>query len=195
MNTKNPTINSTEVLNRIDRFTSDVDWTIEELRESLIADGIDPDQALENIKMRVAPFITVKEPPTVNKDTVGEEVNTPATIFPGIWKAAERINLAKAQLVEMSGLSETLLIKLDRRLISLKGFSKIASAVADALKTTKQTIQDYAEDFALYPAEANFKAESLPELPPKQSFAEAVKTDPLLSEEEKAHLLSLRDDD
>lgn len=195
MNTKNPTINSTEILNRIDRFTSDVDWTIEELRESLVADGIDPDQALENIKVRLAPFVKLKEPPTIIKDTVGEQHQASATILAGILATAAQIGLSKERLMELSGLSETLLIKLDRRLISLKGFSKIAEAVADALKTTKQTIIDYAEDYALYPAEANFKAESLPELPPKQEFAEAVKTDPLLSEKEKAHLLSLRDKD
>jgi len=192
MNTKEPITDSTEIMNRINRFTSDADWTIEELRESLRADGIDPDQALKDVKMRIAPFVKLKETSVAETNQVVQTASSTA-IFPGIIAAAKKLGLAQKRFAEMTGLSETLLIKLDRRLISLEGFSKVAAAVAAALQTTEQTIQNYVGGGALYPAEANFKAEEAPDLPQKQSFAEAVKTDPLLTEDAKHRLLELQD--
>jgi hypothetical protein len=192
MNTKEPIANSTEIMNRINRFTSDADWTIEELRESLRADGIDPDQALNNIKMRIAPFVKLKEASVAETNQVSQTASSTG-IYTGIMAAAKKLGLTQKRFAEITGLSETLLIKLDRRLISLEGFSKVAAAVASALQTTEQTIENYVGGKALYPAEANFKAEEVPDLPQKQSFAEAVKTDPLLSEDAKQRLLDLQD--
>lgn len=193
MITKEPTNNSTEILNRVDRFTSDSDWSAEELRHSLKADGIDPNEALKNIKARLAPVIKLKDSPQVETNQVLAELLA-TKVFPGILAAAMKLNLAKERLAEMTGLSEILLLKLDRRLISLAGFSKIAALVADALQTTKEIVQNYVDGHPLYPAEVNFKADSLPELPQKQSFADAVENDRLLSPEAKQRLLALRDD-
>jgi len=195
MNTNKPIADSTEIMNRIDRLTSDADWTIEELRESLIADDVDPDAALQNIKMRLAPFIKLKDAPAAaGANQIGEVKTVESlTTFPGIMAAAARLGLSRAQLTARTGLSEPLLIKIDRRLLSLAGFSKIASALANALQTTENMIFDYVGGHSLYPAEANFKADATPELSQKQSFAEAVKNDPILSPAEKERLLAMRD--
>ena len=57
------TTNSTELLRRIERFCADADYTADELREQFIIDGVNPDKMISDVKARVAPFITVKEPP------------------------------------------------------------------------------------------------------------------------------------
>ena len=193
MNTGKPTTDSTEILNRIERFTYDADWTIEELRESLQAQGIDPGLALTTIKSRLSPLYKFKESPTEN--SVGEtEFST--TVFPGIVAAAEKLGFNIRQFAELTELSEIFLLKLDRRLVSVEGRSKnIATIIADKLNSAVEPIQKYISGQSLYPAEANFKAEAQPEMPDKQSFEEAVDSDPLMSNEIKVFLNSLRDEE
>ncbi len=182
MNTENPTTDSTEILNRIDRFTHDADWSVQDLRESLRAKGIDPDLALTTIKTRLAPIYKFKEPQ--------------AAVFPGIVAAAAEIGFSLEQFGEITGLGDIFLLKLDRRLVSVKNRAKsVAALLAEKLNTAVEPIQQYISGQSLYPAEANFKADAQPEMPDKQSFEEAVDSDPLMSEEIKELLLSLRDED
>lgn len=181
MNTGKPTTDSTEILNRIDRFAYDADWSIEELRESLRAEDIDPDLALTTIKSRLAPVYKFKEPPTV---------------FPGIVAAAESLGFGLNQLANAIGWSEIFILKLDRRLISVEGRAKsIASMLAEKLNSAVEPIREYISGQSLYPAEANFKSDAQPEMPNKQSFDEAVDSDPIMEKETKAFLLSLRDEE
>ena len=180
MNIEEPTTDSTEILNRIDRFTHDADWSVEELRESLRARGIDPDLALTTIKSRLAPVYKFKEPPTA---------------FPGIVAAAEMLGFGLNQLANSIGWSEIFILKLDRRLVSVEGRAKsIASLIAEKLNYAVEPIWHYLLGQALYPAEANFKADALPEISDKQDFEEAVNNDPIMKEEAKVLLLSLRDE-
>jgi len=179
MNTGKPRGDSTEILNRIDRFAYDADWSAEELRESLRAEGIDPDLALTTTKSRLAPVYKFKEPPTA---------------FPGIVAAAEKLGFDLQQFGDITGFGDIFILKLDRRLISLKGRSNsIASVLAEKLNSAVETIEQYLLGQSLYPAEANFKSDAQPEMPNKQDFEEAVNADPLMSLETKAFLLSLRD--
>jgi len=181
MNTKKPTTDSAEMLNRIDQFAFDADWTIEELRESLLAEGIDPDAALTEIKTRLAPLYQFKDAPK---------------LFPGIVVTAEKLGFGIKQLAEMTGWSEIFLLKLDRRLVSVQGRSKaLASQLAEKLKSTVEPIQAYILGLSLYPAEANFKSDSQPAMPEKQSFEEAINSDPLMKEDVKEYLLALRDEE
>jgi hypothetical protein len=180
MNTGKPTTDSTEILNRIDRFTYDADWTIEELREALSSQGINPDLALETIKSKLAPLYQFKEPPMA---------------FPGIVAAAEKIGFSLQQFGDATGFGDIFLLKLDRRLISLKGRSRsIATLLAEKLHSAVEPIQEYILGQSLYPAEANFKADAQPEIPDKQDFEEAVNSDPIMREETKELLLSLQDE-
>lgn len=179
MNIEKPTTDSTEILNRIDRFTHDADWTVEDLRESLRAKGIDPDLALTTIKTRLAPVYKFKEPPTA---------------FPGIVAAAENIGFSLEQFGEVTGFGDIFLLKLDRRLVSLEGRARsVAALLAEKLHSAVEPIQQYILGQSLYPAEANFKADSQPEMPDKQSFEEAIDSDPIMRKETKELLLSLRD--
>lgn len=179
MNIEKPTTDSTEILNRIDRFTHDADWTVEDLRESLRARGIDPDLALTTIKTRLAPIYQFKQP---------------TTAFPGIVAAAEKIGFSLEQFGEMTGFGDIFLLKLDRRLVSLEGRTRsVAALLAEKLDSAVEPIQQYILGQSLYPAEANFKADTQPEMPDKQSFEEAVDSDPIMRKETKELLLSLRD--
>jgi hypothetical protein len=181
MNTGKPTTDSAELLSRIDRFDFDADWTIEELRESLRAEGIDPEAALTTIKSRLAPLYQFKESPTD---------------FPGIAAAAKNLGFGIKQLAEMTGWSEIFLLKLDRRLVSVEGRSKaVASLLAEKLKSAVEPIRAYILGLSLYPAEANFKSDSQPAMPEKQSFEEAVESDPIMKKEAKEILLALRDEE
>lgn len=181
MNTGKPRGDSAELLNRIDRFAFDADWTIEELRESLRAEGIDPDAALTTIKTKLAPIYQFKEPPTA---------------FPGIVAAAENLGFDLYQFAETIGWSDIFILKLDRRLVSVEGRSKrIASILAEKLKLAVEPVQAYVLGQSLLPTEANFKADSMPEIPNKQNFDEAVESDPIMSADAKAFLMSLRDEE
>lgn len=181
MNNEKPFIDSTEMLNRIDRFTHDAEWTVEDLRESLLAKGIDPDLALRSIKTRLAPIYQFKEPQTT---------------FPGIVAAAEGLGFSLEKFGEETGFGDIFLLKLDRRLVSLEGRAKsIAAFLADKLNTAVEPILQYITGQSLYPAEANFKADSQPEMPEKQGFEEAVDSDPIMHEKTKEFLLSLRDEE
>ena len=181
MNTEKPRGDSAEILNRIDRFTHDGDWSIEDLCESLRARGIDPDLALTTIKNRLAPVYKFKEPPLT---------------FPGIIAAAEELGFGLNQLANLTGWSEIFLLKLDRRLISVEGRARsLASLLAEKLNSAVEPIRDYISGQSLFPAEANFKADSQPEMPNKQNFEEAVDSDPMMREETKVFLLSLRDEE
>lgn len=181
MNTEKPTTDSTEILNRIDRFTHDADWTVEDLRESLRAKGIDPDLALTTIKTRLAPIYKFKEP---------------SLAFPGIVAAAEQAGFSLEQFGNETGLGDIFLLKLDRRLISLEGRSKsIAALLAEKLNSAVEPIWAYITGQSLYPAEVNFKAETVPSIPDKQSFEEAVDSDPIMKKEIKEFLLSLQDEE
>ena len=181
MNIEKPTTDSAEILNRINRFTHDAEWTIEDLRESLRAKGIDPDSALMNIKTRLAPIYKFKE--------------TQAT-FPGIVAAVTEMGFSLEQFGTATGFGDIFLLKLDRRLVSLKGRAKsIATFLAEKLNTAVEPIHQYILGQSLYPAEANFKADTQPEMPDKQSFEEAIDSDPIMSGEIKEFLLSLRDEE
>lgn len=71
-----PTItDSGELVRRIFRFAAgdeprkDENLTAEELRQSLRAKNIDPDELLERYRVRLAPYITLKIKPRVTAET------------------------------------------------------------------------------------------------------------------------------
>lgn len=194
MNTEKPTIDSAEILNRIDRFAYDADWTIEELRESLRAEDIDPDLALATIKNSLASIYRFKEPTLEINAT--ENQKTTEMIFPGIIAVAEKLSFDADKLGEMTGWGEIFILKLDRRLVSVKGRSKaLASILAEKLNYAVEPIRQYLLGHSLLPAEGNFKADALPEISEKQDFEEAVDKDPIMEKEVKDFLLSLQDQD
>jgi hypothetical protein len=62
MNTNDKKSNGLEIMSRINEFTKDADWSVEELREELINDEINPDALIENVMRTIRPFLpTIKE--------------------------------------------------------------------------------------------------------------------------------------
>jgi hypothetical protein len=55
-----PTTDAGEMLRRIDRFLCE-DLTIEELKQDLRDEGIDPDEMLRKIKARIEPLYKFKD--------------------------------------------------------------------------------------------------------------------------------------
>ncbi len=52
MNAKKKNENA-EILDRINQFTKDADWSVEEIRNELINEGVNPDVSLKNIRQRI----------------------------------------------------------------------------------------------------------------------------------------------
>lgn len=192
MNTEKPITDSAEILNRIDQFAYDADWSTEELRESLRAEDIDPDSALTTIKNNLASIYKFKEPESESNSVEDRRVRE--TIFPGIIVAAEKLGFDVDALGDMTGWGEIFILKLDRRLVSVGGRSKaLASILAEKLNYTVEPIRQYILGHSLLPPEGNFKSDAVPEISEKQEFEEAVKKDPIMEEDVKAFLLSLTD--
>lgn len=192
MNSEKPIADSKEIINRIDRSTYDTDWTVEELRESLNVKGVNPDSALISIKSKLSSIYKFKEQPA--DEAILNEGKT-LNVFPGLIAKAKELGFGVDHLEKITGISKIFILKLDRRLVSLEGRSRsIAALFTDKLKAEVESIWAYLNGISLYPAEGNFKAETMPEIPNKQSFDEAVNTDPLMTEETKAFLLSLHDE-
>jgi hypothetical protein len=62
MNTNDKKSNGLEIMSRINEFTKDADWSVEELREELINEKINPDELIENVMRTILPFLpTIKE--------------------------------------------------------------------------------------------------------------------------------------
>lgn len=53
--------NYLEIMNRIDEFTKDADWSIEELREDLMNEGINPDKLIERVRQNILPLLSEDE--------------------------------------------------------------------------------------------------------------------------------------
>jgi hypothetical protein len=56
-----PTTDAKELLRRIGRFTADADYTVEELKEQLRNEGVDPDELLRKVKARIEPLYKFKD--------------------------------------------------------------------------------------------------------------------------------------
>jgi hypothetical protein len=65
-----PTTDSAELLRRIDRFCFDADYTIDELKDEMREEGIDPDELLRDVKERTKHLINWKEQPAENPPSV-----------------------------------------------------------------------------------------------------------------------------
>jgi hypothetical protein len=56
MNAKKKNENG-EILDRINQFTRDADWSIEELRADLRNEGVDPDELIKKVRQRINPLL------------------------------------------------------------------------------------------------------------------------------------------
>jgi len=133
MNKKEPKSNSLEIMNRINEFTKDADWTVEELREELLNEGINPDKLVENVRKNILPFLSKNQEETKDKE--------PKRNFGLISKISE--NLIRNEQVEDSGEAFPTLLSLLRKFTG-----DMASKIAQQLEVNVPFLKgcsDYSE--------------------------------------------------
>lgn len=100
--------------------------------------------------------------------------------------------LAPRQLARAAGLGDTLLRKLDRRLIR---FGSIPGEAIEALAAATQRGADsvalYLQQDPTFAAAAQHRAEQAPQLAEPEDFFDAVRSDPTMTEEQRARWLAL----
>ncbi len=189
------TNNDAEILRRINRFTSDADWSTDELRAELINEGVDPDKLISNVKNTISRFLSPS--PETAADSVEiiekEKSNRKRFSYDGILAAAKERGLSNFQLADLTGLSVVLIAQFDRGLIKVneKLPLEIVKRIADAINETNEQIFDYLQPGPRFAKNANFKATDSPTLTEAQDFTDAVRDDPTLSNERRAELLAL----
>lgn len=127
------------------------------------------------VKNVLAEFRTVKTPPESLSD---------------LRQAAAKIGLKRESLLNATGISETLMRKIERRNLT-EIPRRLQEILAEALRVSIESLQAFFDLPSALPKGANYKSKTAPKAQPKQTFAEAVKTDPELSDDEKARLLDL----
>lgn len=135
---------------------------------------------------------------TIEKDwlavkSVLDEFPTAATPFEflsDLREAAAKIGLEREQMLKSIGVSETLMRKVDRRILT-EIPRAVQEKLAETLRVSLESLQAFFNLPSILPQKANYKSKTAPQTQPKQTFAEAVKNDPELSADEKARLLDL----
>ena len=111
----------------------------------------------------------------------------PAETIADLRETAAEKGVARESLPQMLGVSETLMRKIERR--NLKEIPPwVEKKLAEIFRVS---IESWRAFFALPSAlpNAKFKSKNAPQTQPKQSFAEAVRNDPELTDDEKRALL------
>lgn len=117
-------------------------------------------------------------------------VSTTTESLSDLRQAAAKIGLERERLLEAVGVSETLMRKIDRRILTeIPG--AIQEKLAEILRVSLESLQVFFNLPSVLPQKANYKSKNAPQTQPKQTFAEAVKNDPELSDDGKARLLDL----
>lgn len=202
MNKRKPTKDSTEILRRINRLSSEADWSVEELRDALLAEGVDPDRLVGNVKAQITILLEAAHSDARTSPAVealagqdGNDVTEVAgTVAPlaGILTAAKEQGLSSRQLAKLTGLSVVLITMFDRGMINTKRLpSVIVARIARAINSSAERVLEYLQLGPRFAVDANYKAEDSPGLEDPQDFFEAVRDDPTLSDEERQQLLAL----
>ncbi|MPZ13595.1 MAG: hypothetical protein GEU73_04095 [Chloroflexi bacterium] len=109
-----------------------------------------------------------------------------------ILEAGRSRGLAPRQLARTVGLGDTLLRKLDRRLVRYTSIPRQAiEALAAALQCETERIARYLQQGPAFATAAQYRAEQAPELAEPEDFFAAVRTDPTMTDEQRARWLGL----
>lgn len=100
--------------------------------------------------------------------------------------------LAPRQLARSAGIGDSLLRKLDRRLIRHSSIPREAvEALAAAIQREAESVARYLQQGPTFAAAAQYRAEQAPELAEPEDFLAAVQTDPTMTNEQRARWLAL----
>lgn len=93
-------------------------------------------------------------------------------------------------LAEELEISIPIVLKLENRLLEFATIPKdVITRLSEIIKRSSEAATAYLQLEQRFIQDANYKSEEQPELPPKQDFKEAVRTDPNLNEEQKRRWL------
>lgn len=114
----------------------------------------------------------------------------PAEVIKSLRETAENQGVSRESLLKTLGVSETLMRKIERR--NLKEIPLfIEERLADILSIPVKSLQAFFDLPSILSPAVRYKSKNAPQTQPKQAFAEAVKNDPELTDEEKRELLKL----
>jgi len=109
-----------------------------------------------------------------------------------LTEAAKAKGLNRSKFAAALGLSVSLVQYLEKRRLDFSTIPQnVIAKVAQVLETGEEIIANYLDQTALSPVNASFKATTRPEELKPKSFAEAVREDQQLSNEEKQRLLEM----
>jgi len=110
-----------------------------------------------------------------------------ATPLSGLRKEAEARGLTIQALASATGLSVPLLVKLDRRLIHFASIPRQAiERIGAELGRSFEVVAAYLQGDPQFASQASFRADAAPQMPGQQDFFEAVETDLMMDEAQKA---------
>ena len=100
--------------------------------------------------------------------------------------------LAPRQLAQAASLGDIALRKLDRRLIRFGSIPREAiEALASAIQRGADSVARYLQQGPAFAAAAQHRAEQAPQLAEPEDFFDAVRSDPTMSDEQRARWLAL----
>jgi hypothetical protein len=113
-------------------------------------------------------------------------------VLQSLTDAAKAKGMNRSKFAAALGLSVSLVQYLEKRRLDYASIPKtIVSKVAEVLETGEELVKDYLNQPPGLVTNASFKATERPEDLQPKSFAEAVREDQQLSNEEKRKLLGL----
>ena len=127
----------------------------------------------------------------------GQGLTAPATPpLASLLEAGRGRGLAPRQLAQAAGLGDSLLRKLDRRLIRYTSIPREAiEALAAVLQREAEAVAQYLQQGPTFAAAAQHRAEQAPQLAEPEDFFSAVRSDPTMPEERRARWLALAPQD
>jgi transcriptional regulator with XRE-family HTH domain len=129
----------------------------------------------------------------VAEERAGYAASAPLT---NLLDAAKQQGLNPAQLAAETGLSRTLLMKLDQRLIVASTIpARLVERIATVLNAPLSSVTAYLAQPAKLTATAQYRAEEAPTVQPQEPFATAVRVDKLLKPTERETLIAMTRED
>ncbi len=128
----------------------------------------------------------------IGMETLRTILSENAASLESLTDAAKAKGLNRTKFAAALGLSVSLVQYLEKRRLDFATIPKtVIAKVAEVLDSSETIIANYLNQSAVSPSNASFKAAERPEELKPKSFAEAVREDQQLSNEEKQRLLEM----
>jgi hypothetical protein len=175
--------NSEDLFKRIHKLSDEAQWSVDELREALIDEGIDPDQLVKEIKRKIQELSNVA-PPFLSEKQSGYDS------LPLLPRLRQITGLKASAIAEKMGMSVTFLSDLSSYpdVVPFRARKELARRAANNLPGVSERDVLDSFSFGSYQQAAAYRATPFPE--EETSFEKIVgRSD--MSEEQKQYWLSL----